>query len=131
MNLTVFPSTAGSDYVALSQELTFDSGDSDSQCVNITIIDDNVADGQIEFFRVRASSVTLADPTPENIILEDNDRKRKATMSSIFIYPPALLTICVSLGKVHSLSSCGLCYNTIRGLRECEQLVFNKDSIVC
>ena len=89
MNLTVLPSTAGSDYVALSLELTFDSGDSDSQCVNITIIDDDVADGQIEFFRVRASSATLADPTPENIILQDNDRKRNATMSSIFIYPPA------------------------------------------
>ena len=75
MNPTVLSSTAGSDYVALSREFTFNSGDSDSQCVNITIIDDNAVESSIEFFIVRASSATLTDPSPMNIILQDNDRK--------------------------------------------------------
>ena len=66
-------STAGSDYAALSRDLTFNPGVSDPQCVNITIIDDAVVE-RLEFFIVEASSTGLATTTL-NVIVTDNDRK--------------------------------------------------------
>ena len=67
-------STAGSDYAALSRDLTFNPGAGSNQCVNITIIDDTAIDNSVEFFTVVASSAGLTSRTV-TIIISDSDRK--------------------------------------------------------
>ena len=61
------------DYIALSQELTFNPGDPmTQQCVNITIVDDTAVESS-EFFSVRVTSTLLATSPMVTILINDDD----------------------------------------------------------
>lgn len=62
------------DYTALTEELIFNLGGPNRQCVNITILDDTVVESSIEFFTVETS--TLSPGTQSNLaIIIDDDGK--------------------------------------------------------
>ena len=61
------------DYIALSRELTFNSGDPmTQQCVNITIVDDTAVESS-EFFSIQVTSTLLATSRMVSIIINDDD----------------------------------------------------------
>ena len=63
------------DYTALTEELIFNPGGPNRQCVNITILDDTVVESSIEFFTVETTS-TLPPGTQSNLaIVIDDDGK--------------------------------------------------------
>lgn len=63
------------DYTALTEELIFNLGGPNRQCVNITILDDTVVESSIEFFTVETTS-TLSPGTQSNLaIIIDDDGK--------------------------------------------------------
>ena len=63
------------DYTALTEELIFNLGGPNRQCVNITILDDTVVESSIEFFTVETTS-TLSPGTQLNLaIIIDDDGK--------------------------------------------------------
>ena len=70
--------TAGLDYESLNQVLTFTAGTTTlTQCVNITIFQDNAVENFVESFNVQANSTDIS-VTPASVsifIQEDNDRK--------------------------------------------------------
>ena len=59
------------DYTTLTEELTFNPGGSNQQCVNITILDDTAVESSVEFFTVQTTS-TLP---PATVIIMDDDGK--------------------------------------------------------
>ena len=63
------------DYTALTEELIFNLGGPNRQCVNITILDDTVVESSIEFFTIETTS-TLSPGTQSNLaIIIDDDGK--------------------------------------------------------
>ena len=63
------------DYTALTEELTFNPGGSNRQCVNITILDDTVVESSIEFFTVETTSTLSPDTQSNVVIIRDDDGK--------------------------------------------------------
>ena len=70
--------TAGSDYENVTAELTFSAGPVLTQCVNITIIQDDAVEGLVELFFVQlttSNSSVTGLPTSSNVLIQDLDRK--------------------------------------------------------
>lgn len=64
--ISLFPSTAGSDYAPTTQQLSIQSGQPGPVCINLTVFDDNILE-DIEDFAIVLSTADMAVVITRNL----------------------------------------------------------------
>ena len=68
-------SLVGSDYGGVNTSLLFDQGSVGRQCLNITIMDDSVLEGEESFILVLRSDSAEVTTRNASVSIQDNDGK--------------------------------------------------------